>query len=73
MTIVQGFAKFNALICTIPWCTSLFAWLPQAEGADFDIEFAPDYDLTTYERSIKDSVTSSRAHLPVILRARSQD
>jgi len=36
----------------------------------FDMSFAPGYDPSSYERSIKDSVISSRAFLPVILKSR---
>ncbi|MCJ1302888.1 hypothetical protein MMC08_005693, partial [Hypocenomyce scalaris] len=36
----------------------------------FDMEFAPGYDISSYETSIKDKVISTRAYLPVILKAR---
>ncbi|OCK75223.1 cytochrome P450, partial [Lepidopterella palustris CBS 459.81] len=42
MTIVQGFAQFNALICTIPWCATLFAWLPKAKLAEDLFTFAKE-------------------------------
>ncbi|KAI9743076.1 MAG: hypothetical protein M1818_003371 [Claussenomyces sp. TS43310] len=42
MTIVQGFAKFGALISTIPWCSSLFAWLPKSEAAEGLFTFATE-------------------------------
>ena len=40
MTIVQGFAKFNALVCTIPWCSTLFAWMPKTKSAEGLFTFA---------------------------------
>jgi cytochrome P450 len=42
MTIVQGFAKFNALNCTIPWCGTMFAWLPRDKSAEALFTFAKD-------------------------------
>jgi hypothetical protein len=38
---------------------------------NFDMSFAPGYDPSTYEHSMNDSVISSRAHLPLILKNRS--
>jgi hypothetical protein len=32
MQLVQGFSHQNALVCTIPWCTSIFSWLPPLEA-----------------------------------------
>jgi len=42
MTIVQGFAIFNALVCSIPWCGSIFAWLPRDKSAEGLFTFAKD-------------------------------
>lgn len=42
MRIVQGFAKFNALICSNPWCATLFAWLPKSPAAEALFTFAKD-------------------------------
>lgn len=36
----------------------------------FDMEFDPAYDVSSYEKSIKDVVISTRVYLPVILKAR---
>lgn len=40
MTIVQGFAKANALTCTIPWFGALFAWIPKAPSVTALFKFA---------------------------------
>ena len=40
MKIVQGFANFNSLICTIPWIGSAFAYAPRNEGAESLFKFA---------------------------------
>jgi len=42
MTIVQGFAQFNAQVCTIPWCSTLFAWLPKDPKAEGLFTFAKE-------------------------------
>ncbi|OCK79910.1 cytochrome P450 [Lepidopterella palustris CBS 459.81] len=42
MRIVQGFANFNSLICTIPWCSTVFAYLPKAKGAEALFRFAAE-------------------------------
>jgi hypothetical protein len=42
MRIMQGFAKFNAIICTTQWCATIFSWLPKAETAPALFTFARD-------------------------------
>ena len=42
MRIVQGFAYFNALVCTIPWSGSLFAWFPKNQDAQGLFDFTGD-------------------------------
>lgn len=40
MVLVQGYAMFNTLICTIPWCGTIFSWLPKSEAAEGLFSFA---------------------------------
>jgi hypothetical protein len=42
MQIVQGFAKFNAIISPIPWCATILSWLPKAEAATALFNLARD-------------------------------
>ncbi|KAF2802338.1 cytochrome P450 [Mytilinidion resinicola] len=42
MNVVQGFTRFNSLVCTIPWCSTLFAWFPKDPKAEGLFTFAKE-------------------------------